>query len=79
MARQLRTKDGKIVRSLFAEAQLDDSYRPVFQAFITRRRRGIRQLIEAAMETGQIDQDSDIELIVDEVYGPLLYRWSCRH
>ena len=70
VARQLRDIDGKIVASLFAEAQLSDKYRPVFQAFIERRRRKVRGLIEAAIAKGKLKGGLDMDLILDEFYGP---------
>lgn len=79
VAKQLRTKDDRIVRSLFAEAQLDDTYRPLFQTFILRRRRAVRTLVASAVKRGEIRQGLDIDLIVDEIYGPLLYRILVGH
>jgi hypothetical protein len=74
VARQLRDIDGKIVRSLFAEAQLSDKYRPVFQAFIERRRRKVRDIVEAAVAREELEQGLDIDLVLDEIYGPILNR-----
>ncbi len=79
VARQLRTTDGDIVRSLFAEAQLNEKYRPVFQAFIERRRRKVRALVEAAILKGKSKSELDLELIVDEIYGTLIYRTLVGH
>ncbi|MGH6836370.1 MAG: TetR/AcrR family transcriptional regulator [Methylocella sp.] len=79
VARQLRNTDGMIVRSLFAEAQLNENYRPVFRGFIERRRRKVRSLVEAAILKDQLKTELDIDLIVDEIYGTLIYRMLVGH
>lgn len=74
VARQLRESDGIIVCSLFAEAQLSKTYRPIFQGFIRRRRRRVRDLIASAISCGALSQNLDLELALDEIYGPILVR-----
>jgi Transcriptional regulator len=79
VAEQLSTTDGRLVCSLFAMAQLDADYRPQFQAFIGARRTGLRGMLESAIARGDLAAGTDVEFLLDELYGPLMYRMLVGH
>ena len=53
------------------------------QAFLERymnpRRHIRRQIIEEAIATGELESDTDPELMIDALNAPLCFRWLQRH
>ena len=70
-----RGKHGKLIRSLVAEAQSNEDLEKAFrQRWLAPRRAGVGAVLRKAIEQGEIHADSDIELLIDMLYGPIYYR-----
>jgi AcrR family transcriptional regulator len=70
-----RGKHGKLIRSLVAEAQSNDDLAKAFrQRWLAPRRAGVSAVFKKALEKGELRADSDIELLIDMLYGPIYYR-----
>lgn len=64
-----------IVRALMAEAILDAEFQCLFrEQFITKRRNSLQQIIQQAVERGELPETVDFTLIIDLLYGAMWYR-----
>jgi AcrR family transcriptional regulator len=74
--RRIRARpNGRVVAELVAEAQTDPEFASVYRArFVAPRREPARALLLRAIDRGKLPPDSDIELALDLVYGPLYHR-----
>lgn len=74
-AKAFRGKYGSLVKALLGEAQFD---RELAEAFRERwtlpRRRVATEVIEKAIEQGDLRADINIEDVIDMLYAPLYYR-----
>jgi AcrR family transcriptional regulator len=75
-ARQLAAKPyGRVVAALIMKAQNDPEFAELYRArFIEPRRDGARALFARAIERGEIPADTDIEVVLDVLYGPFYHR-----
>jgi AcrR family transcriptional regulator len=74
-ARAFRSKYGRLIKALLGEAQFDPELAEAFrERWIMPRRRLARQVIEAAMEQGDLRADIDPEAAIDMLYAPIYYR-----
>jgi len=70
----------KILVGLMAEALLDPAFATAFrERFLFARRAALRQILERAVERGEIAEDVDPELLIDVVYGVVWYRLMIGH
>jgi AcrR family transcriptional regulator len=70
-----RSKYGRLIRSLLAEAQSNEELAEAFrERWIVPRRRGVMAILKKAISQGQLRPDIDLELTTDLLYGPLYYR-----
>ncbi len=77
---ELVERSGAIVRSLMAEAQLDAAFGQVFRTnFVAHRRAAMLEVLQRGQVRGEISQGSNLELIVDLLYGPMWYRLLNQH
>ena len=66
---------GRVVAELIVEAQADPEFAPIYQArFVAPRREPARALLGRAIDRGELRPDTDIELAIDLVHGPLYHR-----
>lgn len=73
-------KFGPTMASLVAAIQTDPILSEEFrEQFITKRRDAVRQMLERAVERGELRASLDLEVVVDEVYGPIFYRLLVKH
>jgi AcrR family transcriptional regulator len=87
MARQLRSvthfyksKAGDAFRQFLAEAQSDEEFRRLFlKVFLKPRRDEVRVMWERAIERKEIAADTDPEIAMDNLYGPLIFRLMSGH
>jgi AcrR family transcriptional regulator len=78
--KRLNTRTANLIRSLMAEAQVDEAFKSKFrETFIMSRRAGVRSLLEAAINRGELPTTIDREFIIDVVYGVVWYRLLISH
>jgi AcrR family transcriptional regulator len=69
-----------VLVGLMAEALLDPVFAREFRdRFLFRRRAALRTILERAVERGEIVPDTDLEMVIDIVYGVLWYRMMLDH
>jgi AcrR family transcriptional regulator len=68
------TSAAGIVTSLAAEAHQDDELRVAFLRFMENRRAVMRRVLQRAQRRGQLRAGTDLELVIDTLYGPVLFR-----
>ena len=74
-AKFFRSKHGRLIRSLLAEAQSDEDLARAFRdRWISPRRGGVIRIIERAIREGDLRPDIDLETTTDILYGPIYYR-----
>jgi AcrR family transcriptional regulator len=74
--RQLKQRPyGRVVAGLVAEAQTDPGFGQLYrQHFVEPRRAATRHLLQRAMDRGEIPGDTNLEVTLDLLYGPLYHR-----
>lgn len=66
---------GRVVAALITEAQTDPEFATEYHArFVERRREPARALFKRAIERREIPADTNVELALDLLYGPLYHR-----
>jgi rhodanese-related sulfurtransferase/AcrR family transcriptional regulator len=66
---------GRVLAALLAEAHADPGFAEEYRArFIGPRREESRGLVRGAIERGEIPADTDVELALDLLWGPLYHR-----
>ena len=74
-AKFFRSRYGRLIRSLLAEAQFDEELASAFrERWIQPRRRGVVQILQRAIQEGDLRNDIDLEAATDLLYGPIYYR-----
>jgi AcrR family transcriptional regulator len=75
-----RSPLGPTLRFLTAEVQSDPSLAAAWrERFVRPIRQQRRPIVERAIARGEIPANSDAELILDMLYGPLYHRYLHRH
>lgn len=78
--KRLNTRTANLIRSLMAEAQVDEAFKVRFrETFIMARRAGVRSLLEAAVNRRELPTSLDREFIIDVIYGVIWYRLLISH
>jgi AcrR family transcriptional regulator len=74
--RRLRARPyGRVIAALLAEAHADADFGEEYRArFVQARREPARAVIRRAVERGEIPADTNIDLALDLVYGPVYHR-----
>jgi AcrR family transcriptional regulator len=74
--RQLNEKPyGRVIAGLVAEAQIDPEFAKLYnEHFVQPRRDAVRQLLLRAAARGEIPPDTDFEVSLDLLYGPIYHR-----
>jgi AcrR family transcriptional regulator len=73
-------RNAPVLTGLMAEAQLDEDFAETFrEGFLARRRAALKGLLERARRRGEVNDDTDLDLLVDFVFGTLWYRLLSRH
>jgi AcrR family transcriptional regulator len=74
-AKFFRNRYGRLIRSLLAEAQSDEAVALAFrERWIEPRRRGVMEVLQRAIEEGDLRSGIDLETTTDMLYGPIYYR-----
>jgi len=78
--RIFRSKRGKVVAALLAGGQSDPELIEAFRdRFLWPRRRQAYQTLQRGIDRGELPADSDLDLILDALYGPIYMRFLIRH
>jgi AcrR family transcriptional regulator len=71
---------GRVISALITEAHSDPAFaRRYLEAFVEPRRRRGRSVFLRAIERGEIPADTDVDLALDCLYGPIYHRLLDRH
>jgi AcrR family transcriptional regulator len=66
---------GALLASLMAEAQRDPAFAESFRAgFLAKRRGVLRELLEHAVERGELARDADLDFLAELFFAALWYR-----
>lgn len=77
---QLNGRLGLLLRSLMAEAQANEDFRKTFRnAFIRERRAALGAILTAARDRGELSAKTNIEVLLDFIFGALWYRLLVAH
>jgi AcrR family transcriptional regulator len=72
-----RTSDA--IRGLLADAQFNPEFAEQFRVYIVDRRQVCLNIIQRAIDRGELSQDVNAELTADLIYGPYWYRLLIGH
>lgn len=79
MSRLYRGPVGRFMRSVGSAALADENVRRIWwDRFFAVRRAGISQRLREAAERGEIDPAHDAEVVMDSLFGPLIYNLFLR-
>ncbi|HEX4679535.1 MAG TPA: TetR/AcrR family transcriptional regulator C-terminal ligand-binding domain-containing protein [Gaiellaceae bacterium] len=66
---------GRVVAAILAKVQIDDRFAEEYRTrFIDRRRQRAREIMQRAIESGEIGAGTNVELALDLLYGPVYHR-----
>ena len=78
--RIFRSDRGKVVAALLAGGQSDPDLLEAFrERFMWPKRRQAYQTLQRGIDRGELPADSDQDLILDSLYGPIYMRFLIRH
>ena len=78
--RIFRSERGKVVAALLAGGQSDSELLEAFrERFLWPKRRQAYQTLQRGIDRGELPADSDLDLILDSLYGPIYMRFLIRH
>ncbi|MEO6950993.1 MAG: TetR/AcrR family transcriptional regulator [Polyangia bacterium] len=73
-------KRGTTLAGLIVAAQHDDVFAKEFrERYILVRRKAVDALLRRGVDEGKLKPTMDIQLAIDEIYGPMWYRLLLRH
>jgi AcrR family transcriptional regulator len=74
--RQLRRRPyGRVVAGLVAEAQTNPEFADLYRKeFVAPRREATRELLARARDRGEIGTDTNLDVTLDLLYGPIYHR-----
>ena len=70
--------EGKVLRGLISEANLDEASAQAFRCCVGSRRSQVRDIVLRARERGEICPELKDEDLVDEISGAIIYRYLVR-
>src|SRR5258708_39624287 len=80
LIRVFRSKRGKVVAALLAGGQSDPELIAAFrERFLWPRRKQAYQTLRRGIDRGELPARSDLDLILDSLYGPIYMRFLIRH
>jgi AcrR family transcriptional regulator len=76
----LRSEDGKVMARLITGIYEKDELRQLFlERYYFPRRAMARELIQEAIDAGELPKDTDPEIIIDALHGPQFFRLIMGH
>ena len=80
LIRVFRSERGKVVAALLAGGQSDPELIEAFrERFLWPRRRQAYKTLQRGVDRGDLPRSSDLDLILDSLYGPIYMRFLIRH
>lgn len=80
VAEVYRGRTGKLVRELIALGQSDPETRQLFiDGYLMPRRTVAKEVLQRAINQGELKNWIDLEIIVDMLYGPIFHRMLTSH
>src|ERR1039458_6145162 len=80
LIRIFRSKRGKVVAALVAGGQSDPELIEAFRdRFLWPRRKQAYQTLQRGIDRGELPAGSDLDLVLDSLYGPIYLRFLIRH
>jgi AcrR family transcriptional regulator len=80
LIRIFRSKRGKVVAALLAGGQSDPELIEAFrERFLWPRRRQAYKTLQRGIDRGELRRNSNLDLILDSLYGPIYMRFLVRH
>jgi AcrR family transcriptional regulator len=80
LIRIFQSKRGRVVAALLAGGQSDPELIEAFrERFLWPRRRQAYQTLQRGIDRGELPAGSDLNLILDSLYGPIYMRFLIRH
>lgn len=73
------TPSAPALRTLVREAAHDVHLAETMRTFIATRRATLRDLLTRGRDSGELPDDADLDLIVDQIYGVFWYRFLLGH
>ncbi|MEU6673965.1 TetR/AcrR family transcriptional regulator [Streptomyces sp. NPDC046853] len=70
---------GPALRTVVQEAARDPRLADLMREFTQARRTALREVLSRGQERGELAADSDLDLMVDQVYGVFWYRFLLGH
>lgn len=75
MARFMTSREGSILLEIIGEGQVDSALAEAFRTrYIQPRRQEVRDMLDRAVQRGELKKSLDIALLTDLLYGPIFYR-----
>ncbi|RUT29607.1 TetR/AcrR family transcriptional regulator [Paenibacillus zeisoli] len=75
MARFMLRREGTILLEIIGEGQVDSALAEAFRTrYIQPRRQEFRDMLDRAVQRGELEKSLDIALLTDLLYGPIFYR-----
>jgi AcrR family transcriptional regulator len=79
-ARFLNGRWGKLLVGVVAEGVLDEEIGRLYRDhWVNPRRDDARLLLGRAIEAGELPKDTDVQVLLDALFGPLHYRFLVKH
>ncbi len=80
LIRIFRSNRGKLVAALLAGGQSDPKLIQAFrERFLWPRRKQAYQTLQRGIDRGELPAGSDLDLVLDSLYGPIYMRFLIRH
>jgi AcrR family transcriptional regulator len=80
MVEAFRGRAGQVMAELIGQAQSDPDLAETLRAkWIEPRREVSAAIVQRAIDRGEIDPETDIQVLLDQVYGPIYFRLTIRH
>ena len=71
---------GRIFGQFLAESQSDPAFAALFrERFLKPRREAVGEFLDRAMKRGEIDHRLDREVVLDLIFGPMVFRLMAGH
>lgn len=75
IARRLSANEGgRLMPAMVAAAASNDEVREALRRFAVSRRSRLHDVLERAVTAGELRKDTDVDLLVDSLVGPVIYR-----
>ena len=80
LVKVLRSPKGRIVAAILAAGQSDKDVIAAFRdRFLWPRRREAYRTLRRAISRGELHKDTDLDLVLDSLYGPIYMRFLIQH